>query len=467
MVKIASYNRHSLAYVLVLLSEMDIMKLICLIFIIITLSACNAGDGAKLLKNGKNTPAEIIITGNSIDTKEVNTTTNVTITLKNSGSFSATSLTISSPSTPFSYMSGTCGTTLAGGESCTQTFQFSPTVENSYSQVFSLNYNNGILSTSQNFSLNGQALTKGSLVIRTLQAGDLFSSYNFGVVPLDTSRDQILNVQNTGGFDVTMVSIGTLVSPLSYKGGIFPGTGGTCSFVIAGHSACNIVLTYFPTGSEGSIAQDLDLNYLTGVGVGNLNYIINGTAIDLRGLITFNDGANYDFANFPLNPSSYGKNYAIVIENSRYIDSVSIVPTLTDTTNFSFRGGAYPGTGGDCSTTLPKQSTCTIMLSFHPTTLTAHTATLNLNYNDNHAIDPHTASANIVLTGTGVTAGLLELDPISPSTVFPLQEVSTELNRIYTLKNNGAYTITNLRTGTITSPYIWTGGTCLILGPPL
>ena len=53
---------------------------------------------------------------------------------------------------------------------------------------------------------------------------------------------------------------------------------------------------------------------------------------------------------------------------------------------YSFKDGSYPGTGGDCSSTLDGISgtnTCTLVVTFSPTVLgSGITETLNLNYND-------------------------------------------------------------------------------------
>src|SRR5437868_5741285 len=49
---------------------------------------------------------------------------------------------------------------------------------------------------------------------------------------------------------------------------------------------------------------------------------------------------------------------------------------------FTFKGGTYPGTGGTCIATLAAAGTCTVVVTYSPTTTGAHTDTIDITYND-------------------------------------------------------------------------------------
>lgn len=86
------------------------------------------------------------------------------------------------------------------------------------------------------------------------------ASYNYGAAVAGQIVSATLNVLHVGG-TVTNVS-GTLASPFKFKGGNFPGVGGTCGTNIS--SNCTIVVNFEPVAS-GSFNTNLGLNY-TSVG---------------------------------------------------------------------------------------------------------------------------------------------------------------------------------------------------------
>ena len=64
------------------------------------------------------------------------------------------------------------------------------------------------------------------------------------------------------------------------------------------------------------------------------------------------------------------------------LDVKDINPSLVTTDPIEFKGGTYPGTGGDCGSELSSGNRCTIVLTFSPTTIASHLATLNFSYSD-------------------------------------------------------------------------------------
>ncbi|MCB0394166.1 MAG: fibronectin type III domain-containing protein, partial [Bdellovibrionales bacterium] len=84
-----------------------------------------------------------------------------------------------------------------------------------------------------------------------------------------------------------------------------------------------------------------------------------------KSLITFNLSAPYNFGNVEVGDSS---DVTVTLKNSGNLDIANMTLGDPTTSDYEYKDGAYPGTGGTCGTTLSKSSTCTIVISFVPTT---------------------------------------------------------------------------------------------------
>ncbi|MBC7692769.1 MAG: hypothetical protein H7222_13490 [Methylotenera sp.] len=102
------------------------------------------------------------------------------------------------------------------------------------------------------------------------------ATVDFGPVPLGTLRDKTLTVSQTGTVTATAVTVSGLSSPYSFKGGSYPGIGGTCGASIT--SSCSLVITYAPT-SAGTLSQTLTLGYGNGLGTTNTTRPVQGTGV--------------------------------------------------------------------------------------------------------------------------------------------------------------------------------------------
>ncbi|TNF29428.1 MAG: choice-of-anchor D domain-containing protein, partial [Deltaproteobacteria bacterium] len=77
------------------------------------------------------------------------------------------------------------------------------------------------------------------------------------------------------------------------------------------------------------------------------------------------------------------KDRTVRMKNSGNIEASITTPTLSG--EFSFTGGSYPGTNGDCGTTLAAGADCDLDLSYEPTNLGSDSANLNVAYSDDFA----------------------------------------------------------------------------------
>jgi hypothetical protein len=140
----------------------------------------------------------------------------------------------------------------------------------------------------------------------------------------------------------------------------------------------------------------------------------------------------------------------------------------TVTAPFEYLGGSYPGTGGDCATSLAGGSTCSLVVNFAPTAAGTFTNTLILNYTNSLGAQVF----GRVMNGTGSTGGGGNaVLVISESNPYDYGNVQNGMNSPHT------FTVTNVGGGNANSifgltaappfsffggSYPGTGGTCAV-----
>lgn len=235
-------------------------------------------------------------------------------------------------------------------------------------------------------------------MVGNLYAGADNTGYDFGTVTAGSTTDHTMTFLNEGTFPVSSLSANITGSPdLHFKGGSFPGTGGTCGPFIGPTNSCTIVVTYSPA-SAGSDSASLDFMYDNGVSTGlTFSLPLDGNAI-VPAVLTISDGPSYDFGNvgFGTTPS-----HTFTVSNSGGLTATTMNASALGGT-FTFKGGSYPGTGGNCGANLSAASTCTVVVDFKPLAITSFSDTLTITYNDGTSA----TSASRALYGTGVPAAL-------------------------------------------------------------
>ena len=199
-----------------------------------------------------------------------------TVTLSNSGgaNLTAISLTFSSTvySRPTGAAGGTCGTSLAGGATCTINVVFSPTMTGSVS---------GTLSITGSVPVSGSPVAlSGTGTPPAPTASVSPNPLAFGNVPVGTtSSAKILTVTNTTGGSVALTggtfTFGTLSpQPFSRPAGA---AGGTCGATLAFGASCTINIVFTP-GSPAPFSSTLTVAYV-GATVSGSPVTLTGTGI--------------------------------------------------------------------------------------------------------------------------------------------------------------------------------------------
>ncbi len=102
--------------------------------------------------------------------------------------------------------------------------------------------------------------------------------YLFSPQVIDTSTNVTITLLNTGDLAAEKIKAYSLKTPLSYAGGSYPGTGGTCTTKIASQSTCTIVISFSPD-KMGTNTVTLQLGYFNGKTTRNFEKIFKGTGI--------------------------------------------------------------------------------------------------------------------------------------------------------------------------------------------
>lgn len=88
------------------------------------------------------------------------------------------------------------------------------------------------------------------------------TTYNFGSITVSTNVDKTFTVSNSGSAPASsMAGLAFSNAAYTFKGGSYPGTGGTCSTTLAALSSCTVVVTA-NSASIGTIASTLQISYV-------------------------------------------------------------------------------------------------------------------------------------------------------------------------------------------------------------
>ncbi len=291
-----------------------------------------------------------------------------TFTVTHSGQVAANSISRSISGTGFSLSTNNCPTSLNSGASCTMVVRFTPSSAISYSGQFRVSYTNGYQTNTTTVNLTGTGSPTAALSFSP-------SSYDFGKIIQTQTSTKTITVVHSGPIAATSMSLGALSAPYSFKGGTYPGTGGTCSDSLSSGS-CTMVIDFAPTNT-GVKNQTLSLNYYNGNVNRTTTASLTGESL-AQAIISISETNPYTFGTTNLS-GSIDKSFTL--SNSGSVNGTSLSGSF-DITQFSFKGGSFPGTGGNCTSTLSSGGNCSIVLTFKPTQVMTYTGTLTLTYND-------------------------------------------------------------------------------------
>ncbi|MEO0335611.1 MAG: choice-of-anchor D domain-containing protein, partial [Pseudomonadota bacterium] len=376
-----------------------------------------------------------------------------TLQITNIGTVAATGVSSANVSAPFSYLGGafpgtggTCGSTLAASSSCSVVVSYTPTAAGEDAFSIDLSYTLNSLSYISRIGLRGVAQGQGTTGPAVLTISEA-EPFDFGTRSIGTSFSHLFTVSNTGGDTATNLAVSAIVAPFAFTGGAYPGAGGTCGTSLAAGATCLLEIAFSPTAS-GVFTDNFDLTYSDGSNNQTLSKSLTGTGAAIAQIV-ISDGPTYDYGSLNVGGTT---SHIFTLTNAGSVAATAInVPSLN--TPFQFTGGSYPGSSGDCGTSLAAAATCQIEIAVSPVTAGAFSEPLNVSYNDGSA----TASATIQLQATGVTPALITISETDP---FDFGSIATgsSSTHTFTLTNAGGSAAVAMAEVGLSTPFGFLGG---------
>lgn len=198
----------------------------------------------------------------------------------------------------------------------------------------------------------------------------------FGTVASGSSSGNVtLTLQNTGGATATTMSGASMSGHFNYATGSYPG-GGTCSGALTAGSSCTIIVRFNPTTTgvlNGSIT-------VTAAGGATATLNLTGTgSTPSTAVLTINEGPVFDFGTYYMNMIV---DQTFVVTNTGTVDATSITGSPGLTPPFMYTGGTFPGTTGTCTSPLTPGNSCTISVTYAPTSSGPHNDTISVSYHN-------------------------------------------------------------------------------------
>lgn len=321
----------------------------------------------------------------------------LTFALRNLGS---TALTVSSIVAAGDYsQTNTCGSSLAGGGSCTVSVTFTPT-SNSNPRTGTVTVNGTIVVSLTGTGTNGAYMNLSPLSLT-------FSSQAVG----SAAPSQTVIISNAGNQALT-------VSSFSPSGDFAQSN--NCPASLASNSNCTMTVSFLPT----------QVGQRTGSIFISTNSISPNNSVNLSGTGSAGSAAlTLAGSGLVFNPQTVG------VASTSQTMTVSNTGNVPVTIFSAVASGDYLATG--CVQTLNPGSSCGARISFTPTAAGTRTGTVTIV--DSTAASPHT----FTLTGTGVAQS--QTITITPSSlVFADQPVGQTTSRSVniTVTNTGNFPVT-------------------------
>jgi hypothetical protein len=331
------------------------------------------------------------------------TSSSQAVTLNNTGNapLSITSITASAGFGA----SNNCGGSIAAGGTCTISVSFTPTATGAVNGTLTVTDNsNGVAGSTQTVSLSGT----GAIPVASVSPPTLsFANQTVGT----TSAAQVVTLNNTGN---SPLAVSTIAITANF------GESSNCGGSVAAGASCTINVTFAPT-TTGAFNGTLTItDNSNGIGGSTQTVALSGTStvpvasVSPSSLTFASQGQGTTSASQPVTLSNTG-NSPLTIAN------------IAITINF--------GETNNCAGTIAAGGSCTINVTFAPTTTGALTGTLTISDNSNGVAG---SSQTVSLSGTGTGVPIASLSPSTSLNVGTVPIATTSASQPVTLSNTGS-----------------------------
>lgn len=370
------------------------------------------------------------------------------------GEVPATGVTFSGMSGPLSIVSNQCHAEVSAD--CELEVEYSGTVAGATQQKLKVTYNNSAFASETSQTLTGA--TTPEVTPAVLIITDNTTTHDWGNKLVNSTTDRTFYVNKTGSLPATQVAPVAFANPMfAFKGGSFPGTGGTCGSTIT--AQCTIVLSFHPS-ALGLATDQIALNYFDGMNSQIASLAIRGTGAKPASLsISANGGT--DFGLIPVKGST---DKGFTFKNT---------PGSVDALNIQIQGVTAPfKVLSSCNTTkLTAGGSCSATVRFTPTDVGPVSGQITVLYFDGVQVQ----TVTLPMTGNGDAGALLKFTQSSIDfgsiTIGTSQVIEIDVS-YYGVLSGGNCVTTGVNPGTPGQgsgggfyfpggSYPGTGGTCL------
>jgi len=358
-----------------------------------------------------------------------------TITVSNNGTLNATSVSFAnSNATEFIVSNNLCGSTLAGGASCTFGLRYAPSAAGADNATLTIAWSGG----STPLAMSGTGAAAASAVLQVTPLTLVFGTVTVGA----TSGTQSVTVTNSGG------AVATSLALANGNAARFPVTGNTCGTTLGAGASCTLNVAYAPNAT-GTTNAALTFSYAGGTNV-SVQMAGTGSAAPTASLATAPAGGA--FGSITVGQSSAA--LPVTLTNSGAAAATGLAFNNSNAAEFAVSGNT-------CGATLNAGASCAFSLKYTPSAVGADSATLTISATGGAAVV-------MALTGTGI-AGAPQQGQLSlPAavTMADQQIATTSTPRSVTLSNlgPGAVQVTSVSSNN-PGEFTVTGNTCTTVQP--
>ncbi len=295
------------------------------------------------------------------------------ITLRHLQGGTATNFELVSGATPvyfegvgrFPGVTGTCASSVSAS-TCSATLVVRAERTGVFNDSITLRYHDGKEVQLLTFSATGSVTYPPKLTLLPVNQdiGQVFVGGQ-GTIPLVVRYDE-------GDIPATGLAFLGIQGEMSFPGGSYPGSGGTCGAeIFLGTCTLNLAITPSTAGAQ---TRTLTLLYRSGSKWYEAKADFSFTAVPPARLTL--SPASVDFGTVAAGSASLRM---LTLSHDEGQPSASQISASLPS-GFRFAGGSYPGTGGNCTTTLLPGSSCTLAVEFAPTNRGTYSGNLAVNY---------------------------------------------------------------------------------------
>ncbi len=323
------------------------------------------------------------------------------LTIKNTGELPAVSLQLGVPIVPngaFAAIESSCKERVEPGRECTVKTRFAPVEKGAQANDLKVTFADGQKPmVSLAVPLKGVGQPPAALAFRE-------AKMDFGRWLVGQKDERTFEISNSGESPALKLraQLSSEKTGFVWKGGRYPGEGGTCADQLEAAKSCKLVVTFAPQAA-GDLKDTLEVEYDNGVKIMKAAALGTGRAV-APGKLQFS-APNFDFG-IRVTGSKAAQIFEMKNTGGETVDLNLEKITLAGA--FTYRGGKFPGDSGNCGKSLAPGASCRVELEFSPTENRGYAEKAVVLYSDRVAPE---IALELGLKGDSRAPALLSLSP--------------------------------------------------------